>query len=474
MPRAIELSDVFRKPFVPKVIRSLILLGLPALLARLPSVLLADDAAVHRVVGVAGCTAVSCHGGKSLVGGEATAWLTRDVAHRRAFDVLFNEKSVRMAKQLGLKAAHTEARCLACHSTEPAHVDSTKGERFAHEFGVGCESCHGAAGTWVTRHTERSWRSLSSAQKSELGFHDLRSMNARAEKCVACHVGSPRATVDHDLIAAGHPRLAFEMSAYHTLLPKHWDAAVELQRDPTQELRLWAIGHAVSAKAMSDVGVARAAAAIKMGSIHVMPDLAEFDCHACHHDLAEPTRGRPTLRDSLGSPRWGSWSVPPARFAARESQRLFGQEGAAAESSLGQLVKLMQQSRLGIAPAEQLSPIARQASADLADWSRRLENSESSEIQISQLLQRFVAAESESEWLPTWDGQTQRYLGIVATSRSLRVTTGRTPFSFPADTDSLATFRRHLAYPTGYDTPRQFDPTTVDRLIPELRQSLTR
>ena len=118
MPRAKELSPFF--PGSPRVsipFRSLFAVCLTALVVSLPSRSLADDSAVHRVVGVAGCTAASCHGGKSLVGGEATAWLTRDVAHRRAFDVLFNETSVRMAQQLGLKAAHTEARCLACHST---------------------------------------------------------------------------------------------------------------------------------------------------------------------------------------------------------------------------------------------------------------------------------------------------------------------------------------------------------------------
>ena len=199
---------------MPIAVRSLIVACLTSWVAfAQPARLFAEEPAAHRVVGVAGCTAASCHGGKSLVGGEATAWLTRDVAHRRAFDVLFNESSVRMAKQLGLKAPHTEARCLACHSTEAAHPGGAKGERFAVEFGVGCESCHGAAGDWLTRHTERSWRSLSASQKLDLGYHDLRSMNARAEKCVACHVGSPRATVDHDLIAAGHPRLAFELSS---------------------------------------------------------------------------------------------------------------------------------------------------------------------------------------------------------------------------------------------------------------------
>lgn len=458
---------------MPSSVRSLIAACLTTWTAIcLPARLPAEDPVPHRVIGVAGCTAASCHGGKSLVGGEATAWLTRDVAHRRAFDVLFNETSVRMAKQLGLKAAHTEARCLACHATETAHPGVEKGERFAVEFGVGCESCHGAAGAWVTRHTERNWRSLSASQKANLGFHDLRPITARAEKCVECHVGSPRATVDHDLIAAGHPRLAFEMSAYHALLPKHWDAAAELQRDPAQEVRLWAIGHAVSAKALSDISVGRAEAAIKSGAKHVTPDLADFDCHACHHDLAEPTRGRPTLRDSLGSPRWGSWTVPPARFVARESQRLFGQDGAAAESSLGQLVKQMQQSRLGIAPAVQLSLTARQSSADLANWSRVLENATTEPTAMDQLRHRLVAADSDSEWLPTWDGHAQRYLGIVATGRSLRVATGRETFAENADV--LANVRRQLAYPVGYATPRSFDPSAVDRLVQDLRKSLTR
>ncbi len=452
--------------------RSLTVVCLTTLLAGLSSRLLAADVAIPRLVGAAGCTAASCHGGNSLIGGEATAWLSRDVVHRRAFDVLFSETSVRMALQLGLKSAHTEARCLACHSTVGMHPDGAKGERFAVEFGVGCESCHGAAGDWVARHTERTWRSLSVSQKADLGFHDLRPVNARAEKCAECHVGSPRATVDHDLIAAGHPRLAFELSAYHALLPKHWDAAAELQRDPAQELRLWAIGHAVSAKALSEIAAARAESALKSGTKHVTSDLAEFDCHACHHDLAEPTRGRPTLRDSLGSPRWGSWSVPPARVVARESHQLFGQDGAAAESSLGQLAKLMQQSRLGTAPAVQLSLAARQSSADLANWSRSLEYSTTEPERMNQLLDRLVA--TESEWLPTWDGQVQRYLGIVATSRSLRVTTGREPFSFASDANVLSNFRSQLAYPIGYATPRSFDSSAVNPIIQELRQSLTR
>ena len=444
----------------------ILLLGLIAFSGGLPVRLLAEDLATHRVIGTAGCTAASCHGGRSLIGGEASAWLVRDTAHRRAFDVLFNETSQRMAKQLGLKAAHTEARCLACHSTEASQPGVTHGERFAVEFGVGCESCHGAAGAWVSKHTERSWRSQSADFKSSLGFRDLRSLTVRSETCVACHVGSARATVDHDLIAAGHPRLTFEMAAYHDLLPKHWDAAAERRRDPAQELRLWAIGHGASAKAMSDIAVARAEFAIRDRATHVTPDLAEFDCYACHHDLAEPTRGRPTLTSPLGTPRWGSWAVAPARVAARQSPSTFDQDGSAADGSLARLLGLMQQSRLGTAPAQTLLTTAQQSSRDLAAWSRSIEFAPTDVARSQQLLRRLLADESAAEWLPNWDGQTQRYLAIVAVNQTLSDATNRT--SIPPD--SLAAIPKRLRFPINYATPREFSASDLQSLFGKLRE----
>lgn len=448
-------------------IRSLIAVCLVTFVVSLPSRLPADDATVRRVVGVAGCTAASCHGGKSLIGGEATAWLTRDAAHRRAYDVLFNETSVRMVKQLGLKAAHTEARCLACHSTESAAPHGAKGERFSFEFGVGCESCHGAAGDWVARHTDRTWRSLPAETKAALGFRDLRSLTTRAESCVACHVGSSQAIVDHDLIAAGHPRLTFEMSAYHAMLPKHWDSATEQQRDHAQELRLWAIGHGVSAAAISNIATARAESAIKSGTKHVTPDLSEFDCHACHHDLAEPTGDRPTHRESLGSPRWGSWSIHPAQVATRHSQATFGQDGSAAEASLTKLLNLIDKSRLGTTPADTLLQTAQPSSRDLLTWSRSLELVTITPAQTQQFLRTLIATESDRDWLPTWDGQAQRYLSLVAVNQSLRDRSGQTILA----TNTIAKFPMQLRFPAGYATPRGFSSKPLDELFEQLRKA---
>ncbi|MFM9962835.1 MAG: hypothetical protein ACKV2Q_16620 [Planctomycetaceae bacterium] len=457
----------------------------------------------HRLVGVAGCNAVSCHGGQSLAGGEGKDWLARDTNHRRAYDVLFNEVARNMATRLNLKhGAHNEARCLACHSSakeavansddrwncdahptsndrrkcdeagrpigSPARAANTiQGERFAIEFGVGCESCHGAASGWIAEHTTRTWKSRSTEYKTKLGFRDLTPLAARTETCVACHIGSPAATVDHDLIAAGHPRLAFEMSAFHALLPKHWDAAAERQQDPGQEVRLWAIGQAASAKAMSDIVGDRAR---KAGASPLTPDFAEFDCNACHHDLWEKSYGNPTLSSPLGTPRWGSWTVRSAKFAVHKT---------ASEESLKSLLAVMDRSRLGTAPANDVVAAAKQSSADLATWIGTMDATKYDAAQTTALLHRLVDVESDAIWEKNkdgqirWDGQMQRYLAIAAASRSLQGLTGKSPFPPSSGSRALIPLRTHLNYRPSYATPSGYDPQQVDP-IAELRKSMTR
>ncbi len=272
-----------------------------------------------------------------------------------------------MAVKLGIREAHTDSRCLACHTTNAGKTNVAHGERFSLEFGVGCEACHGPAGDWLSAHTQKSWRTLSDLQKAELGFRDLQSATNRADACAVCHVGSESATVDHDLIAAGHPRLTFELAAYHSMLPKHWNAREELQRDPMQEVRLWAIGQATTAKVTTEISRARAQAALDKQSDRVATDLAEFDCHSCHHDLAEESwRVNRWSLGKLGAPQWGTWNVYSAVWLAKNG-RLPGANlsDAGVETSFIELQKLMQSSRLGTVRAEPLLMASRQANAAL-------------------------------------------------------------------------------------------------------------
>ena len=219
------------------------------------------------------------------------------------------------------------------------------------------------------------------------------------------------------------------------MMPKHWNEAAALQRQPEQELKLWMLGQIRSAKATADIAVARAEVVISASSTkgdldlsrYVAPDLAEFDCHSCHHDLAEKSwRGRVSTNKKIGEPQWGSWSTASATWLAHESKSVFGLDQIAAESSLVQWTLLMQSSKLRGVPTGKLVNVARRASIDLAAWSQFLESNRSDEAQVRFFLKRSLAINSDNAFATTWDGHTQRYLAIVAAHQALRDLIGQT------------------------------------------------
>src|SRR5205807_1861790 len=85
-----------------------------------------------------------------------------------------------------------------------------------------------------------------------------------AETCVGCHVGSPAVPafpgardVNHDLIAAGHPRLNFEFAAFLFNLPRHWNEEKKTP-SPGAEGGTWVVGQAITAKAALELLAHRA------------------------------------------------------------------------------------------------------------------------------------------------------------------------------------------------------------------------
>ena len=79
-------------------------------------------------------------------------------------------------------------------------------------------------------------------EKRALGWRDTKNLATRADLCATCHVGTDRADVNHDLIAAGHPRLSFELGSFVATMPPHWDVAREKRQRPDLEAKLWAVG----------------------------------------------------------------------------------------------------------------------------------------------------------------------------------------------------------------------------------------
>ncbi|HYL75506.1 MAG TPA: multiheme c-type cytochrome [Bryobacteraceae bacterium] len=223
---------------------------------------------------------------------EYSTWVVRD-KHAHAFTVLSNDVAKRMAEIMKLPKADTAPRCLACHALDiPAEQ---RARTFDLTDGVGCENCHGPASAWLGPHTTRDWKYDKSL---ELGMYNTRNLIKRSEKCLSCHLGNAEKTVDHELIAAGHPDLYFELDSFMSVMPPHWK---EVDKDPWFGVRALAVGQAVQLREQ----LKRVARESTGG---IWPEYAELDCFACHHSLTAAKdswrlkRGYPDRRP--GNPPW--------------------------------------------------------------------------------------------------------------------------------------------------------------------------
>lgn len=188
-------------------------------------------------VGSLGCKSSNCHGGAGPKRDQYFTWSQKDF-HTKAFAVLLNSRSERIAESLGISAAQTSARCTICHSPFQA-VPPTRLASTAHpDEGVSCETCHGAAGGWLRGHTRKDWTYNTGVGA---GMRDLRSIYVRAAACAACHQN-----LAPELLKAGHPDLFFELDGQSVAQPKHWK-----DDDSWSGVREWLTGQAVALREMS-------------------------------------------------------------------------------------------------------------------------------------------------------------------------------------------------------------------------------
>jgi hypothetical protein len=236
------------------------------------------QASVHYV-GLDGCSSGACHGrddrapGDSIWRNEYQTWASQD-KHSKAFLLLYNESSQAMAERLGLGNPIEEDRCLACHSVNLTNQD----EAFDISDGVLCEACHGPASGWGDSHfIEGHTREESLAA----GMLDTKDLEVRTKLCISCHVGSPERNVDHELIAAGHPDLVFEIQAFSTRMPRHW----RVDSEDWEGARLWIIGQVLTLRETLQQLYRRADPSHWYGL-----DFADLECSSCHHSLYRPSR----------------------------------------------------------------------------------------------------------------------------------------------------------------------------------------
>ena len=186
----------------------------------------AQRAPIGKFNGPGGCASSSCHGSilpktvTRIPQNEYSIWAGQD-KHARAYQVLSNDVSVRMGKILGLKTPPSEnQKCLACHAL--AVAPEQRAQSFEIDDGVSCENCHGPASGWLGPHTVKGWEAKSAEEKDKLGMRVLTDLAVRSHTCLHCHVGTEEKWVDHQMIAAGHPDLTFELNLFSSVMPRHW------------------------------------------------------------------------------------------------------------------------------------------------------------------------------------------------------------------------------------------------------------
>jgi Cytochrome c554 and c-prime len=280
----------------------------------------------HALVGAGGCESSNCHGGATalpvsqsrILGNEYKTWSVED-KHSRAYKKLTEERAKRMAELLKITDPTTNKRCTVCHvvgSPEKSLSD-----------GVACEACHGAAGDWLGTHIQAN----SHADSVKRGMMDTKNIQVRAETCLSCHLGAGDRVVDHEMIAAGHPDLAFELDTFTFAQPAHFREAPSSDSS-LPGTRAWAVGQSV---ALSE--------GMRLLSAHASkawPEFSDLECYQCHHDLRTDSW---RIQRGYGDRKPGSLQVNLARFMVLRdlTAQAAPDQRVALENAMGRLESLV-------------------------------------------------------------------------------------------------------------------------------------
>lgn len=284
-------------------------------------------------LGAWSCAATACHGGGELSrrtsGGELERWRNAD-PHARASSTIESDAFAKILLKLGIITKISDAKapgqrladlagsaddpsnhgaaaarlneCLKCHNPMGAPTSWTREvvpppgvEVMSDGLAIGCETCHGPAKQWIGDHFRRDF------DRQQPGFHDLKNPLVRARTCTQCHIGDGQRDMNHDMIAAGHPPLRFDLASYERALPKHWNDSRQRAGTRDYELKLWLAGQLAnfdSGLSLLESRVARSKSEepenLAERAKAPWPEFAESNCSSCHHALRAETEAAQT------------------------------------------------------------------------------------------------------------------------------------------------------------------------------------
>jgi len=300
-------------------------------------------AETSKYTGPGSCSSTSCHGSvkpradSRIFQDEYSIWVVKD-KHAKAYEALTSLVGQRMGRILGIGKSEQAAKCLACHALDvPAEA---RARTFELTEGVTCENCHGPSSAWLGPHTTRGW---THEQSVAVGMYDTRNLARRTEKCLSCHLGTQEKSVDHEMIAAGHPDLYFELDSFSAVMPRHWKtpresaSGVAAENDAWAGVRDWGTGQAVQLRASMERIAWRAKG-------KNWPEYSDLQCFSCHHALTAPEQSWRQERGYAGrrpgDPPWNG-----SRYAIfRELAHQVDNEAAARlDEQVAQIAKMLSQ-----------------------------------------------------------------------------------------------------------------------------------
>lgn len=238
-----------------------------------------------------------------VVMNESAVWEQSDY-HKDAVKVLLDDRATRMGKLLGIADVSKDARCTSCHAGNcevapasvagpgPVVLENLLDADAQKQNGVACQACHGPGTQWVLGHQTNEWWRKPIKDKVAVGLRDVRTPHARADLCLSCHLGSSREgkVLTHDMYAAGHPPLpSFEVESYLKIMPHHGkylaDKSAESRADYPEPEFYTTKAMLTAAMVAVRLQVELAADGGRWASSGRWPELALFDCAACHHEL---------------------------------------------------------------------------------------------------------------------------------------------------------------------------------------------
>lgn len=414
--------------------------------------------ALARTMGTSRCAGPACHGQESpakdqkIRRDEYRLWNTWD-PHAYAYHALEGQAAQDIIRKLGDtgQKATAEPRCLVCHATPRLLAKEGGDEVRVH--GVGCESCHGAAEHWLDRHHTEP---LPDAQELEkLGMTYLREPLTLAHACVQCHAGAPARDglpaqeVTHDLLAAGHPRLNFELTVYLANLPPHWNVAAKArERGPDFEARAWAAGQLATARTSLQL------LADQAGRAAPWPEFAAHDCESCHAPLRPQTKSPGGTRFPMS--RWPYALLPEVGADIPEAT-------PDVKTICAQFKELQDVLERSGQDGGQVADKAAALDKSLAAWERALGQWKGEPVTLMKRVGRH-----DHDW--NWEEAEQRYLALSALEQAR---SARTPDErHPRIQTHLRDLAENLAFPSSFSGPRDFSDERLSKYYAKIPEEL--